>query len=46
METTAFFYGYYSNTEVQLPNDTYNMPKAYCLTTVLVLIFSLIVLVH
>ncbi|XP_045211369.2 transmembrane channel-like protein 7 [Mercenaria mercenaria] len=46
METTSFFYGYYGNTEVSIPGGLYNIPFAYCITTLIVLIVSLLVMVH
>ncbi|XP_060606985.1 transmembrane channel-like protein 7 [Ruditapes philippinarum] len=46
METTSFFYGYYGNTEVSIPGGEYNIPLAYCLTTLIILIVSLFVMVH
>ena len=46
METTAMFYGYYTNKELTLAASEYNMPMAYFMTTVMVLLISLIVMVR
>ncbi|KAH3734916.1 transmembrane channel-like protein 7 [Dreissena polymorpha] len=46
MTKTALFYGHYGNQEVDFPGHSYNIPLAYLLTTVLVLITSLVVIVH
>ena len=46
METTAMFYGYYTNTELALAVSEYNMPLAYFIATILVLLISLIVMVR
>ena len=46
METTAMFYGHYTNTEVSLAVSEYNMPLAYFIATILVLLISLIVMVR
>lgn len=42
METTAMFYGYYTNKELTLAASEYNMPLAYFLTALVVLLVSLI----
>ncbi|KAL4239388.1 TMC domain [Mactra antiquata] len=46
MEKTVFFYGYYSNKEVTIPSGTYNIPFAYLMVTLVILVVSLIVMVH
>lgn len=46
MEKTAFFYGYYENKEVSIPGGEYNIPYAYCITTLVILVVSLLVMVH
>ena len=40
------FYGFYTNEELSLAVTEYNMPLAYFLITVIVMLVSLIVMVH
>jgi len=46
MEKTAMFNGYYTDKKVQLAASNYNFPLAYFLVTVIVMLFSLIVMVR
>ena len=46
MENTAMFNGFYTDKKMQLAASNYNMPLAYFLVTVIVLLVSLIVMVH
>ncbi|KAL4240415.1 ion transport [Mactra antiquata] len=46
MENTAMFYGFYVDRKVQLAASSYNLPLAYFLVAVTILIVSLIVMVR
>ncbi|XP_053393438.1 transmembrane channel-like protein 7 isoform X2 [Mercenaria mercenaria] len=46
MEDTAMFNGYYVDRKVQLAASNYNLPLAYFLVTVIVMLISLIVMVR
>ncbi|XP_052781485.1 transmembrane channel-like protein 7 isoform X2 [Mya arenaria] len=46
MENTAMFNGFYTDRKKELAASEYNMPLAYFLVTVLVLLFSLIIMVR
>jgi hypothetical protein len=46
MEETAMFNGYYVDRKVKLAASNYNLPLAYFLVTVAVMLISLIVMVR
>ncbi|KAH3863483.1 hypothetical protein DPMN_026472 [Dreissena polymorpha] len=46
MEDTAMFNGFYTDKKLELAASNYNMPLAYFLVTVAVMLVSLVVMVH